>query len=317
MPTRSKAKPALGEAFRRRNSVEPPEAGAVPASPFPDIDAAVGSLTKLLPLESIEPMPGQPRGDFDDDALADLAASIAERGVLQPVRVKPLGDDRYQLVAGERRWRASRQAGLEAIPAFICAPGDPTDEFADALVENLLRQDLSDIEVGRGLESLMSDWGVDQTEAAKRLGFSKSKASKLLATLRLPQEIQKNIKNGHLTLDHVEPLLPKGLSDEQRIALAREAIDEGWGSRAFRRRVAEVRAHVDGDDDTPGKPRARTAGPPADQVAYAQAFGDALSAATKVDVSVVATRGRGYQIRVASHEGLEEIAKALGLTLSA
>lgn len=315
MATKTK-KPALNE-LRRRNSVP----GRTEArSPFPDLDAAVGSLTKPVPLDQIEPMPGQPRVDFDDDSLAELAASIAERGVLQPIRVKSVALNRYQLVAGERRWRAAARAGLEVIPAFICAPGDPTDEFADALVENILRQDLSDIEIARGLETLMSDWGVDQSEAARRLGFSKTKASRLLATLRLPAEIQSNLRSGLLTLSHVEPLLPPGLTDEQRVALAREALREGLSARQFAHRVGVERAESErraaeaaGVGETPKRRPRPAARVSAERLAYAQRWSDAAARATGIEVAVTAARGDAYHIKVASHEALAALGEKLGL----
>ena len=321
MPRTAK-KPDRDAVFRRRNTTAAPTAGG---SPLPDLDAAVAvaahSLGQMIPVDRIREMPDQPRKMFNDDAIHALADSIRERGVLQPIRVKALEDGWWQLIAGERRLRAAKLAQLDTIPAFVCAPGDATDEFADALAENLLREDLNNIEIAEGLQTLIDDWGVSQNEAAKRLGLSKTKASQLIAALRLPEEIQHNLAHGHLSMGHVTVLLPDGLTDEQRIELAREAMREGWPLRRFEQRVRVVRAENEGrageDDSDVGEenvaPRRQASAPiPPDRLEYAKRWADAASQATNLDLTVTAMRGPGYQIRVSTHEALIELGGKLG-----
>ena len=184
-------------------------------------DAAAGVTT--LPLREIEPDPDQPRKRFDEAALAELAASIQENGLLQPiaVRPKPLGAG-YLIIAGERRWRAARLAGLDEVPALV---KDVTDEQAAALalIENLQREDLDPIEVAEGCRQLIEKYGLTQETAAKRLGKSRSAVTNSLRLLNLPDDVRAKVSDGSLSAGHAKALL--GLPDAARIRQAAGEIE--------------------------------------------------------------------------------------------
>ena len=174
---------------------------------------------ETLPLREIEPDPDQPRKTFDHDTLGELAASIAEHGLLQPIAVRPHGVGRYLIVAGERRWRASRMAGLTEVPVIV---KDVTDEQAMelALVENLQRNDLDFLEESRGIAQLIRLFGLSQEECARRLGKSQSAVANKLRLLRLPEDVLNAMRNAGLTERHGRALLRLETPAEQRAALA-------------------------------------------------------------------------------------------------
>ena len=184
---------------------------------LPETDDAAAGVT-TLPLREIEPDPDQPRKRFDEAALAELAASIQENGLLQPiaVRPKPLGAG-YLIIAGERRWRAARLAGLDEVPALV---KDVTDEQAAALalIENLQREDLDPIEVAEGCHQLIEKYGLTQETAAKRLGKSRSAVTNSLRLLNLPDDVRAKVSDGSLSAGHAKALL--GLPDDARIRQA-------------------------------------------------------------------------------------------------
>ncbi|HIX94248.1 MAG TPA: ParB/RepB/Spo0J family partition protein [Candidatus Gemmiger excrementipullorum] len=189
---------------------------------LPETDDAAAGVT-TLPLREIEPDPDQPRKRFDEAALAELAASIQENGLLQPiaVRPKPLGAG-YLIIAGERRWRAARLAGLDEVPALI---KDVTDEQAAALalIENLQREDLDPIEVAEGCRQLIEKYGLTQETAAKRLGKSRSAVTNSLRLLNLPDDVRAKVSDGSLSAGHAKALL--GLPDAARIRQAAGEIE--------------------------------------------------------------------------------------------
>ncbi len=189
---------------------------------LPETDDAAAGVT-TLPLREIEPDPDQPRKRFDEAALAELAASIQENGLLQPiaVRPKPLGAG-YLIIAGERRWRAARLAGLDEVPALI---KDVTDEQAAALalIENLQREDLDPIEVAEGCRQLIEKYGLTQETAAKRLGKSRSAVTNSLRLLNLPDDVRAKVSDGSLSAGHAKALL--GLPDAARICQAAGEIE--------------------------------------------------------------------------------------------
>ena len=189
---------------------------------LPETDDAAAGVT-TLPLREIEPDPGQPRKRFDEAALAELAASIQENGLLQPiaVRPKPLGAG-YLIIAGERRWRAARLAGLDEVPALV---KDVTDEQAAALalIENLQREDLDPIEVAEGCRQLIEKYGLTQETAAKRLGKSRSAVTNSLRLLNLPDDVRAKVSDGSLSAGHAKALL--GLPDAARIRQAAGEIE--------------------------------------------------------------------------------------------
>ena len=175
---------------------------------FEDVSPSFESDNKVetLPLREIEPDPAQPRKTFDEETLAELAASISEHGLLQPIAVRPHGVDRYLIVAGERRWRACRMAGLTEAPVVV---KDVTDEQAMelALVENLQREDLDPVEEALGIRELMTRCDLTQEQAARKLGKSRSALANSLRLLNLPETVLELLKGGFLTTGHAKVVL--------------------------------------------------------------------------------------------------------------
>ncbi len=187
-----------------------------------------------LRLSDIDPNPDQPRKAFDDEALAELAASIRSVGVIQPVVVWQNGD-RYTLISGERRWRASRLAGLREIPAIV-RQWDDIKRLEASLIENLQRSDLNPIDEAAGIASLMEQCGLTQENAAERLGKSRPAVANSLRLLTLPEEIRELLKNGTLSAGHARCLVPLGT--ERQLELAKMAVEFGWSVRRLEQECA-------------------------------------------------------------------------------
>ena len=193
---------------------------------------------KLLPLGKLEPRQTQPRSVFDDEALQELAESVKRYGVIQPVTARRLPSGYYQIIAGERRWRAARLAGLEEIPVRVVEADDRrTAELA--LVENLQREDLNPIEEARGYRSLIDDYGLTQEEAAQSVGRSRPAIANALRLLSLDAQTLALVEDGKLSAGHARALLP--IADEKaRAAAANEAIKKGLSVSLLGRRVRLV-----------------------------------------------------------------------------
>lgn len=206
-----------------------------------------GAVYAELPVDAVRPNPRQPRQVFDEDALAELVFSIKEIGLLQPIVVRQV-DEGYELIAGERRLRASREAGLTAIPAIIRATDDD-DLLRDALLENLHRADLNPLEEAAAYQQLLSDFGCTQDELARRIGRSRPQVSNTLRLLRLPPDVQRRVAAGVLSAGHARALL--SLDDTEAMnTLAMRIVAEGLSVRA----VEEIILVGDGD----GRQRKRT-----------------------------------------------------------
>jgi len=177
---------------------------------------------QLLPIYKVEPNPDQPRQDFDEEELQALSESIAVHGVIQPLTVREMPSGYYQIIAGERRWRAARMADIREIPAVI-VEADDKKAMELALIENLQRQDLNAVEEAWGYHSLMADYGLTQEEAAARVGKSRPAVANSLRLLQLPGEIQEMVRSGKLTAGHARAVLSvktekKQLEAAQKIA---------------------------------------------------------------------------------------------------
>ena len=161
------------------------------------------SAYKLLPLHRVEPNPEQPRQDFDEEELSALADSIRIHGVLQPLTVRETGEGYYQIIAGERRWRASRMAGLTEVPAIVVEADDKKAKEL-ALIENLQRQDLNSVEEALGYQSLMNDFGLTQEETAERVGKSRPAVANALRLLSLDEKVLEMLRTGSITAGHAK-----------------------------------------------------------------------------------------------------------------
>lgn len=187
----------------------------------------------MLKITEIEPNKEQPRRDFDDAALSELADSIREHGVLQPLLVRPIGEGRYQIIAGERRWRASRMAGLSQLPVVIKDLSD-SETMELALIENLQREDLNIIEEALGYRQLMDSHGYTQEQVAKRVGKSRPAVANALRMLNLPEEVAALVRQGAITTGHGRALL--AFEDaEQMLKTAQRIVKEGLSVREVER----------------------------------------------------------------------------------
>jgi ParB family chromosome partitioning protein len=207
-----------------------------PAQAGPEVGVAAAVE---LPIDAIAPNPKQPRKAFDDKALRELSASLAQTGVLQPVVVRRLGDG-YQLVVGERRWRAAKLAGLTRIPAVIREASD-AQSLELALVENLLREDLNPMEEAEAYQRLLAEFGWTQEELAQRVQRDRSSIANCLRLLKLPDLIQADLRANRLTMGHARALLSLASPAEQ-LKLREEILAHSWSVRATEEGVQAKRA---------------------------------------------------------------------------
>jgi ParB family transcriptional regulator, chromosome partitioning protein len=194
----------------------------------------LGELREL-PVETIRPNPKQPRTKFDPETLAGLASSIEQSGVVQPLLVRPLRDGGYELVAGERRWRAARQAGLERVPAIV-RDSEQAERLQVALIENMVREDLNPVDEARACAALVDDLGLSKEDLARRIGRSRPAVSNLIRLLDLPDEALELLESGELSEGHGRALLSASGNDLRR-RLARDAASGGWSVRETENRV--------------------------------------------------------------------------------
>jgi ParB family chromosome partitioning protein len=188
-----------------------------------------------LPIDAVLPNPAQPRRHFDEEALQELAGSIGERGVLQPVLVHLRLDGKYELLAGERRWRAAQLAGLQSIPALVSRYDDRA-ALEVGLIENMAREDLNPVEKARACATLMDEFGLTRAQIGRRVGCHESVVSNLTSLLKLSGEILELLERGELRASHGIVLL-RARSLDARLALARAAIEQGWTVRTLEARV--------------------------------------------------------------------------------
>lgn len=262
--------------------------------------AMTGSGVTQIPVSRITPNRFQPRHTFAPEAIADLAASIAQKGVLQPLIVREGPDGGWELVSGERRWRAAQQAGLTTVPVIV-REVDERDLLEIALIENLQREDLDAIEEATGYRRLMDDFGATQAELAEHLGRSRPAVANALRLLDLPDAVQAMIRQGRLSAGHGRALL--GLENRRRMPeLAREAADRGLSVRQLERRVKR---------DNGGARRAAEPAPTAEL--ERRRIEEELQRALGTRVSVRATaRGKGkIEIAFYSLEDFEGLVERL------
>ena len=196
---------------------------------LPEADESLSGGVQEIAIGDIDPNPDQPRHVFQEESIAQLAQSIREQGVLQPILVTPEDGGRYRIVAGERRWRASRAAGLDVVPCLV-RDLDVIQQMEIALVENLQREDLNPIEAARGIRSLMQQCGYTQEAVANRLSKSRPAVANLLRLLTLPEEVMALVEKGALSAGHARVLA--GMEDDAaKLALARETVDKGYSVR--------------------------------------------------------------------------------------
>jgi ParB family transcriptional regulator, chromosome partitioning protein len=253
-----------------------------------------------IPVDMIDPSPNQPRHVFDEESLLALAGSIRARGVLQPVLVRPHPSGRYELVAGERRWRAAQLAELDAIPAVVRRHDDAAS-LEVALIENMAREDLNPVEEARACAALVEELGLTREDVGVRVGRSRVAVSNLIRLLDLPDEALALIEHGDLTEGHGRALL---LAEDHAVrrTLARDAARARWSVREL-----ESRARAAGAPSGSGRrARSKPAVHP-DQAAAIELITDALAAALGREVEVTPTKASGYRVQI----GFESLDDAL------
>ncbi|MEO6713961.1 MAG: ParB/RepB/Spo0J family partition protein [Mycobacteriales bacterium] len=268
---------------------------------FTDPVAVPGAAYREIPLESIAPNPRQPREHFDEEALSELVISIREVGLLQPVVVREAGDGRYELIMGERRLRAVKEAGLTAIPAIVRET--PDDELLRAaLLENLHRQQLNPLEEAAAYSQLLDDFGTTHEELASRIGRSRSHITNTIRLMNLPAPVQRRVAAGVISAGHARALLalPDAAAQD---ALAHRIVAEGLSVRAVEEIVAVAGA------STTAVRRARRSAPQAPHVsALAERLSDVLE--TRVSVQLGRRRGK-VVIEFASVDDLDRIVSVM------
>jgi ParB family chromosome partitioning protein len=279
-----------------------------------DITGEAGSALREVPVGSITPNPHQPRSYFDEEALASLTASISELGVLQPILVRELADDRFELIAGERRWRAAKRAGLPSVPVVVRAV-DEVLSLEQALVENLHREDLNPLEEAAAYQQLMEDFDLTQEMVAQKVGKSRSSVANTLRLFQLPPSIQRLVAENQIAAGHAKALL--GTPDRAfQELLAKRIVADGLSVRE-----AEEAVRLHGQPEA--EPEAPVDPPPAAPVEGAvkrlrapglleleELLADHLS--TRVAVSMAGANGKGrITIEFSGLEDLERIYRAM------
>jgi ParB family transcriptional regulator, chromosome partitioning protein len=268
---------------------------------------------RQLPVELINPSPHQPRRAFDEEGILALAESIKLRGVLQPVLVRPLAGGRFELIAGERRWRAARVAELETVPCVIRRHDDAAS-LEVALIENMARQDLNPVEEARACAALVEELGLTREDVGLRVGRGRVAVSNLIRLLDLPDEALDLLERGELSEGHGRALLLTADQTDRR-RLARAAVDGRWSVREL-----ESRARATAPDGPVARRRVRRRGAlHPDQVAAMDQISDSFATAIGRDVDVTPHRDGGYRVELSfdSLDAALDLARRLGIRAAA
>jgi ParB family transcriptional regulator, chromosome partitioning protein len=278
---------------------------------FDDRARLVGRVAEIE-IEGIRPNPYQPRRDFDETALEELAASITQLGIIQPLTVRSLGGNRFELIAGERRLRAARRAGLKKVPAYI-READTEAMLEMAIVENVQREDLNPIEVALSYQRLIDECALTQEEVARKVGKNRTTVANMLRLLKLPAKVQAALKDATLTVGHARAILSVEQESTQ-LALFAEIVDQGLNVRQVEERVRKL-----------GQPQAPTNGSPSTVPGAALSDRDRLEIealvkrlrnrlSTQVRISHKASGGGRIEIDYYSDDDLERVLELIGLS---
>ena len=274
-----------------------------PNGPAP-VEGGQSSGRRLLPIEFLERNAGQPRHHFDEDALADLAESIKQKGLLQSILVREVGPNQYQIVAGERRWRASQKAGIHEVPVVVKELTD-REVLEIAIIENIQRQDLSAIEEATAYKKLIEEFGHTQEVAAEVVGKSRSHVTTLLRLLNLPESVQKMVDDGKLSMGHARALI----GAEDPAAIAKRIVDEGLSVRQTEALAGEAKGRTK-REPRPGGSAASGAKKDADTVALEKDLTAVIGMKVLIDHA-----GEGGKVTIAydTLEDLDELCSKLGV----
>lgn len=284
---------------------QPPQQSAAPAPHAPSAAQTPPRATdandgpRSLPIDLVQRNPGQPRKHFDETELTELANSIRTHGVLQPILVRPIAAGRYEIVAGERRWRAAQRAGLHAIPAVI-REFNEVEVLEIAIVENVQRTDLNPIEEAQGFQALIDRFGRTQEEIAEAVGKSRPHIANMLRLLKLPEDLQEMVRDGRLSSGHARAILT---APDQR-GLAQRVIAEGLNVRDVERLAQQAKDEKHGPRVTPGGGDGKSA----DTRALEQSLSNALG----LEVTIT-EKGSAGEVKIAykSLEQLDDVIRRL------
>ena len=271
-----------------------------------DVRTQGSSNLNEIPIEQIEPNPDQPRREFDETAMQELAASIQNMGIIAPITLRQVAPDRYQIIAGERRWRASQQAGLKTIPAYIRTVEDE-NVMELALVENIQREDLNAIEIALAYEHLAETTGMTQEKISERVGKSRTAVTNYMRLLKLPAQIQMSLKNHEIDMGHARALLALD-SPSMQLKVFRDVQKNQYSVRKVEEMVQMLKQ---GEDVQTAKKRITAkAQLPAEMVTARQRLADLLK--TKVQLTCSANGKGKISIPFADAQELARIMKVFG-----
>lgn len=266
-----------------------------------DVKTQGSSTINEIPIDQIEANPNQPRREFEETALNELAQSISEIGIVVPITLRQMGEHKYQIIAGERRWRASQIAGLTSLPAYIRTIKDE-EVMEMALVENIQREDLNDIEIALAYEHLLETSGMTQEKMSKRVGKSRTAVTNYLRLLKLPAQVQMALQNKTISMGHARALLSME-SPAQQIRLFKEIQKNGYSVRQVEELVKTAKDHDEASSSKKGNAGKKSL--PAEFNVLQKRLSDFFN--TKVEMSCSA-KGRGkISIPFSSEEELERI----------
>ena len=266
-----------------------------------DVKTQGSSTINEIPIDQIEANPNQPRREFEETALHELAQSISEIGIVVPITLRQMGEHKYQIIAGERRWRASQIAGLASLPAYIRTIKDE-EVMEMALVENIQREDLNDIEIALAYEHLLETSGMTQEKMSKRVGKSRTAVTNYLRLLKLPAQVQMALQNKTISMGHARALLSLE-SPAQQIRLFKEIQKNGYSVRQVEELVKTAKDHDEASSSKKGNAGKKSL--PAEFNVLQKRLSDFFN--TKVEMSCSA-KGRGkISIPFSSEEELERI----------
>ncbi len=273
------------------------------AAILPEATAADAGELRELPVELIKPNPNQPRTRIDPDSLAGLASSIEANGIVQPLLVRPLPDGSYELIAGERRWRAAQAAGLKKVPTIV-RDQELAERLQVALIENMVREDLNPVDEARACAALVDDLGLSREELARRVGRSRPAVSNLIRLLDLPDEVLELLESGELSEGHGKALLAAEGNDLRR-RLARDAVRAGWSVRETENRTKPA-------SRPRAESRARGGGLSAEEEEALREAADKLESALGHEVKLKPRRGEvTVEIRLADVAEARSLARRL------